>query len=55
MSIKVIRRKCLKYCQYFFVFHRPALVVDHPDRQVTGVDAQVEGDAPHHDQPQFQA
>ena len=38
-----------------FVCDRPALVVDHPDRQVTGVDAQVEGDAPHHDQPQFQA
>ena len=26
----------------------PALVVDHPNRQVAGVDAQVEGDAPHH-------
>ena len=32
----------------------PALVVDHPNRQVAWVDAQVEGDAPHHNQPQFQ-
>ena len=37
------------------VLVRPALVVDHPNRQVAGVDAQVEGDTPHHDQPQFQA
>lgn len=30
------------------VMVRPALVVDHPNRQVAGVDAQVEGDTPHH-------
>ena len=32
----------------------PALVVDHPDRKVAGVDAEVERDAPHYDQPQLQ-
>ena len=32
----------------------PALVVDHPDRKVARVDAEVERDAPHYDQPQFQ-
>ena len=32
----------------------PALVVDHPDRQVARVDAEVERDAPHYDQPQLQ-
>ena len=33
---------------------KPALVVDHPDRKVARVDAEVERDAPHYDQPQFQ-
>ena len=32
----------------------PALVVDHAHCEVAGVDAQVEGDAPHHYQPQLQ-
>ena len=32
----------------------PALVVDHPDRKVARVDAEVERDAPHYDQPQLQ-
>ena len=33
---------------------KPALVVDHPDRKVARVDAEVERDAPHYDQPQLQ-
>ena len=34
--------------------NKPALVVDHPDRKVARVDAEVERDAPHYDQPQLQ-
>ena len=34
--------------------NEPALVIDHPDRKVARVDAEVERDAPHYDQPQFQ-
>ena len=34
--------------------NEPALVVDHPDRKVARVDAEVERDAPHYDQPQLQ-
>ena len=34
--------------------NEPALVIDHPDRKVARVDAEVERDAPHYDQPQLQ-